>query len=181
MLRIKRSVEGSFSTVNFNAAEMSGSENQVKNLTTDQAMKMIAERKGVELEPQARPIEGFVSASKRSAAAAQLDDVEERVAKLRKAIATETAKTPESADDDDDNEIDIEDDIDELLGQGGEEEAAEESAPANTSPPANGMSTMAVPAAVFRGLTRVAESGKGEEVPVGARERLKAAKGSNGQ
>jgi hypothetical protein len=93
MLRIKRSVEGSFSTVDYNAAEMSGTENQVKNLTNDQVMKMIAERKGVELEPQARPIEGFVSASKRSAAAAQLDDVEERVAKLRKVNATETGKT----------------------------------------------------------------------------------------
>jgi hypothetical protein len=54
-------------------------------------------KEGVELEPQARPrIEGYVSASKRSAAAAQLDDVEERVAKLRKVTATEqTTKTPE--------------------------------------------------------------------------------------
>jgi pre-mRNA-splicing factor SYF1 len=54
MLRIKRSVEGSFSTVNYNAAEMSGTENQIKNLKNDQAMKMIAEREGVELEPQVR-------------------------------------------------------------------------------------------------------------------------------
>jgi hypothetical protein len=75
-----------------------------------------------------------------------LDDVEERVAKLRKATATETAKTPEAADDDDDNEIDIKDDIDELLGQDGEEKAAEESAPAKTSP-AKGISTKTGPAA----------------------------------
>jgi hypothetical protein len=54
MLRIKRTVEGSFSTVNYNAAEMSGTENQIKNLKNDQAMKMIAEREGVELEPQVR-------------------------------------------------------------------------------------------------------------------------------
>ena len=181
MLRIKRSVEGSFSTVNYNAAEMSGTANQVENLTNDEAMKMIADREGVELEPQARPIEGFVSASKRSAAAAQLDDVEERVAKLRKATATETAKTSEAAEDDDDNEIDIDDDIDELLGEGGEKEAAEEeSAPTKTSP-VKGISTKAVPAAVFGGLAKLAESGEGEEAPVGALERLKAAKGSLGQ
>jgi hypothetical protein len=145
MLRIKRTVEGSFSTVNCNAAEMSGTENQVKNLKNDQAMKMIAEREGVELEPQAKPIEGFVSASKRSAAAAQLGDAVERVAKLRKATVIETAKTPEAADDDGDNEIDIKDDIDELLGQGGEEEAAEESAPASNTSPAKGISTKAAP------------------------------------
>jgi pre-mRNA-splicing factor SYF1 len=193
MLRIKRSVEGSFSTVNYNAAEMSGTANQVENLTNDQAMKMIADREGVELEPQAAaPMEGFVSASKRSAAAAQLDDVEERVAKLRKATATETAtdtgKTPEAAADDDDddaNEIDIDDDIDELLGGGGEEEAAaaEEPAPvpAKVSPVVvEDVSTKAVPAAVFGGLAKLAESGNGEEeAPVGALERLKAAKGSN--
>jgi pre-mRNA-splicing factor SYF1 len=183
MLRIKRSVEGSFSTVNYNAAEMSGTANQVENLTNDQAMKMIADREGVELEPQqGRPIEGFVSASKRSAAAAQLDDVEERVAKLRKATATGAAKTPEAADDDDDdNEIDIEDDIDELLGEGGgEKEAAEEPAPTIKTSPVKGITTKAVPAGVFGGLAKLAESGKGEdEAPVGALERLKAAKGSN--
>jgi hypothetical protein len=49
-LRIKGSVERSFPTVNYTAAEMSGTENQVENLTNDQAMKMIAEREGVELE-----------------------------------------------------------------------------------------------------------------------------------
>ena len=44
MLRIKRSVEASFSTVNYNAAEMSAATSKVENLSSKEAMKMISER-----------------------------------------------------------------------------------------------------------------------------------------
>jgi pre-mRNA-splicing factor SYF1 len=168
MLRIKRSVEGAFSTVNYNAAEMSATTSKIENLSNEEAMNMIAEREGVELEPQHQPIAGFVSASKRTAAAAQLDDVEERVAKLRKATAA-SANTAE----DDDDEIDIDDLIDDLDGEGVEEKEER-----HVGKAVHDVSTKAVPAAVFGGLAKMAEK-KGvtetEETPVGARERLRAA------
>merc|ERR1712238_566741 len=44
MLRIKRSVEASFSTVNYNAAEMSGTDSKAEALSNEDAMKMMAER-----------------------------------------------------------------------------------------------------------------------------------------
>ena len=110
MLRIKRSVEASFSTVNYNAAEMSGTDSKAEALSNEDAMKMIAQREGVEINPNTSTISGFVpsSSGKRSAQSASLDDVEERVAKLRKA----TAMTEEIKDDED--EIDIDELVDEL-------------------------------------------------------------------
>ena len=162
MLRVKRSVEASFSTVNYNAAEMSGTSNQVENLSNDEAMKMIAEREGVELDQQPKPLSGFV-ASKRTAEAAQLGDVEERVAKLRKATAATTTNTASQEEqDDDDDEIDI----DALLGEEGddenepdEENTAEPTKSAQNSS-AKDVSTKAVPAAVFGGLAKLADSDK---------------------
>lgn len=146
MLRIKRSVEASFSTVNYNAAEMS--QTSIKDtLSNEEAMRMIAEREGVELDPQvtspATGVSGFVGA-KRTAGAAQLDDVEERVAKLRKATA-EAAVQPEINDDED--EIDIDDD---MAGEQEEEEEEEGAA-------VKDVKTKAVPAAVFGGLAKLAE------------------------
>jgi pre-mRNA-splicing factor SYF1 len=150
MLRIKRSVEASFSTVNYNAAEMSQTSSKADTLSNEEAMRMIAEREGVELEPQALApathVSGFVSA-KRSAGAAQLDDVEERVAKLRKATAETSEEKTEPPDaDEDEDEIDIDDMDDE------EEEGHAEAV--------KDVSTKAVPAAVFGGLAKLAEEDK---------------------
>jgi pre-mRNA-splicing factor SYF1 len=161
MLRVKRSVEASFSTVNYNAAEMSGTANQMENLSNDEAMKMIAEREGVEYDPQPKaPISGFV-ASKRSAETAQLGDVEERVAKLRKATAAASSSTEnhnQDGGDDDNDEIDI----DALLGEEGDEENEQEEneQPSKPVQAAKDVSTKAVPAAVFGGLAKMADSEK---------------------
>ena len=174
MLRIKRSVEAAFSTVNYNAAEMSGTASQVENLSNEEAMHMIAEREGVELEPESKPIAGFVSATKRSSHVAKLDDVEERVAKLRKMTAAEVGGTDvlNPSNNNNDDEIDI-DNLDEE-----DQEEEEDEARATTAAVKN-VSTKAVPAAVFGGLAKLVEGNQGEEEsPVGALERLKAAKSS---
>lgn len=117
MLRVKRSVEAAFSTVNYNAAGMA---ENIGTLSTEEAMAMVASAEGVEIEePKKSNVQGFVP-SKRPAATANLEDMEERVAKLRKATGMSTVKDTteinEYIDDDDDadddnNEIDI-DDID---------------------------------------------------------------------
>ena len=136
MLRVKRSVEAAFSTIDYN---IMSSEN-VDTMSDPEAMRMIAQGEGVDLDETALPkktnVSGFVP-SKRTATAASLDDVEERVAKLRKATGTATT---EAADDDD--EIDL-DDIDAEI-----EEAAAEGAMAAVQD----VSTKAVPDAVFGGL-----------------------------
>jgi pre-mRNA-splicing factor SYF1 len=155
MLRIKRSVEASFSTVNYNAAEMSQTSSKVDTLSNEEAMRMIAEREGVELEPQApvarAGISGFVPVSaKRPAGTAQLEDVEERVAKLRKATAEgsvpENDQPPPTMDDED--EIDI-DDVD------GDED--EEDQDRDVMVAIKDVNTKAVPAAVFGGLANLAD------------------------
>ena len=164
MLRIKRSVEASFSTVNYNAAEMSATTSKVENLSNEEAMQMIAEREGVELEPQAQPISGFVSATKRSAQAAKLDDVDERVSKLRKATMGDS-NAVESTTNEDTDEIDL-DDLD--------EDDDEPKGVTETSA-VHDVSTKVVPAAVFGGLAKMAE-GEQKDESVGALERLRAAK-----
>ena len=152
MLRIKRSVEASFSTVNYNAAEMSQASSKVDTLSNEEAMRMIAEQEGVEYEPElstkAAPSAGGFVSSKRTAGAAKLDDVEERVAKLRKATAAVTAQnadTGSAQQDADDDEIDIDEESDD---EGGVKEATAVMAD---------VSTKAVPAAVFGGLAKLAE------------------------
>lgn len=143
MLRIKRSVEASFSTVNYNASGMSATAGKSETLSNEEAMKMIADREGVELEPHQtnQPIDGFVGA-KRTAESANLEDMEERVAKLRKA----TESVP--VDDGDADEIDI-DDLD-------DEDENEAEAPPSKS--VQDVSTKAVPAAVFGGLAALANN-----------------------
>eukprot|EP00934_Nitzschia_sp_Nitz4_P000309 Nitzschia sp. Nitz4//scaffold196_size54656//45242//48010//NITZ4_006647-RA/size54656-processed-gene-0.55-mRNA-1//1//CDS//3329540450//309//frame0 len=150
MLRIKRSVEASFSTVNYNAAEMSQTSAKVETLTDEQAMRMIAEQEGVELDlPVAKPataVAGFVSA-KRSADAARLDGLEERAVKLRKATeeSTAPASTEGVATNEDEDEIDL-DDLDDV--EGDEDDAVQN------------VSTKPVPAAVFGGLAKLASDKK---------------------
>lgn len=155
MLRIKRSVEASFSTVNYNAAEMSQTSSKVDTLSNEEAMRMIAEREGVELEPQSNTpttsVGGFVG-SKRSANTAQLEDVEERVAKLRKATIEVAAREnqEESNTNDDNDEIDIDDleDEDEDQDEDGAEIAVKD------------VSTKSIPSAVFGGLAELADLDK---------------------
>jgi pre-mRNA-splicing factor SYF1 len=146
MLRVKRSVEASFSTVNYNAAEMSGTAEKTEALSNEDAMKMIAEREGMEYDERAAissTLSGFVT-GKRTAQAANLEDVEERVAKLRKATAGLTESDDGSGhtgDEIDADEIDIDD-----LGDDGDEKHEK------SSKAVRNVETKAVPAAVFGGL-----------------------------
>lgn len=129
MLRIKRSVQAAFSTVNYNAT---GMDQDLNPLSDEQAMSMIADQEGVEYNQIRRKEEAsnvFVS-QKRSAGDAQLEDVENRVAKLRKA----TGAVEHTGDD----EIDIDD--------------LEEDGDAPSSSPVKNVSTKAIPTAVFGSL-----------------------------
>ena len=170
MLRIKRGVEAAFSTVNYNAAEM-GAGGKVENLSNEDAMNMIASREGVDVgSNQQSNITGFVKAGKRSAEVDNLDEVEERVAKLRKATATSNATGAAATDDGgDDEEIDI-DDVDE---DEDEEEQDESQAQETVKTAVKDVSTKAVPAAVFGGLAGT--QGEGNSSKKGALERLRAA------
>ena len=148
MLRIKRSMEAAFSTVNYNAA---GMDERVETMSNEEAMKMVASAEGIELDEtntnnntNRSNVSGFVP-SKRSAVAANLHDMEERVAKLRKATGGTTTVTLGDADNDaDDDEIDL-DDIDAEI-----EEAATEGGKAKAVPARIvSISTKAVPDALF--------------------------------
>lgn len=168
MLRIKRSVEASFSTVNYNAAEMRGTDSKAtETLSNEDAMKMIAQREGVELNPGTSTISGFVASSsaKRSAQAASLEDMEERVAKLRKATATSDQKDDDAEGDGD--EIDIDELVDELGGDDDEIDIDDEDEEDDDDGEAKDgiadtpgqekiqdVSTKVVPAAVFGGLVK---------------------------
>ena len=141
MLRVKRSVQAAFSTVNYNAAEMGGGVPKVDTLTEESALEMIAEREGVELDK--RPlVGGFVAGKKRTADVADLGEVERRAARLREATASGGGNT-EAAPAGGDDEIDI-DDLD---------EEEEEEAPPPSKSNVSGVSERAIPAAVFGGLT----------------------------
>lgn len=131
MLRVKRSVQAAFSTVNYNAAEMGSGAPRVENLDEESALKMIAESEGVEVE-QKQVIGGFVASTKKRTAQ-DLGEIEKRAAKLRQITTAEPAG----------DEIDI-DDIDE----------EEEKPPApKKRATATDVQEKAIPAAVFGGLT----------------------------
>jgi pre-mRNA-splicing factor SYF1 len=117
MLRVKRSVEAAFSTINYNAAGMTET---VSNFTNEEAMRMIAAGEGMEFDDtkdvSTSVVSGFVpsSSNKRTMVIDTLRDVEERVAKLRKitgAVAMDPAipANEESSDYIDDDEINLED------------------------------------------------------------------------
>jgi pre-mRNA-splicing factor SYF1 len=146
MLRVKRSVEAAFSTVNYNATGMNDA---VKALSDAEAMRMIASQEGVDLEEQGpkTSVTGFVAGKRPAASVANLEEVEERVAKLRKVAADDLANDsegPRGEDRDDSDEIEI-DDIDAEIA-----EAAAEGAAAADS--VQEVSTRAVPPAVFGDL-----------------------------
>ena len=143
MLRIKRSVQASFSTVNYNATDMG---NSLDNIDPDQALELIANQEGVDLDDdpnlrkQAPLIQGFVQPQKRPAptAASDLEDIELRVAKLRKAAAQN------------DEEIDIEDSDEESVDQ--------DQGGAVPSASIQNVTMKEVPAAVFGGLAETADT-----------------------
>ncbi len=133
MLRVKRSVQAAFSTVNYNAAEMGAGTPQVETLTDDTALEMIAEREGVIVEKKPL-VGGFVQSKKRTADMADLVEVERRAARLREVTAAGASNGGD--------EIDI-------------DEEEEDSGPARSSMTKHihGVSEKAIPAAVFGGLT----------------------------
>jgi pre-mRNA-splicing factor SYF1 len=135
MLRVKRSVQAAFSTVNYNSAEMGAGAPKVETLTEESALEMIAKSEGVEVDSKKQPLIGGFVQGKRKAEVADLGEVERRAARLRQATAA-----PDSGGD----EIDI-DDID-------DDEDEEEAPSKGVKSSAKGVSEKAVPAAVFGGL-----------------------------
>jgi pre-mRNA-splicing factor SYF1 len=136
MLRVKRSVQAAFSTVNYNSAEMGAGAPKVEALTEESALEMIARSEGVEVDSKKQPLIGGFVQGKRKAEVADLGEVERRAARLRQATAA-----PSSGGD----EIDIESIED--------DDEDEEEVPSNgVDNSANGVSEKAVPAGVFGGL-----------------------------
>mmetsp|Transcript_13408 Transcript_13408/g.29677 ORF Transcript_13408/g.29677 Transcript_13408/m.29677 type:complete len:1117 (+) Transcript_13408:245-3595(+) len=133
MLRIKRSVQAAFSTVNYNAAEMGAGAPKVETLSDDRALEEIAAREGVRVHEQPR-IGGFVQ-GKRTAEIKDLEEVERRAAKIARRIG-ESGDTPIGGGDD----IDLSDDEDDV------DEGIEVTAPVQN------VQTKAIPAAVYGGL-----------------------------
>lgn len=132
MLRVKRNIVTSFSTMNYNATGMT---EKVQNFTDEEAMRMIASGEGVDIDDNLKSKHESHTAmpefipGKRSIST--LDDVEDRVAKLRKATGVE----------EDENEIDL-DDVDAEI-----EEAATEGAAMFAN-----VETKEVPQGVFGGI-----------------------------
>lgn len=134
MLRVKRSVQAAFSTVNYNSAEMGAGAPKVETLTEESALEMIAKSEGVDVDNKKQPLIGGFVQGKRKAEVADLGEVERRAARLRQATAT-----PEDTGGD---EIDIDD-----IGDDEDEE------PSNSSTGnMKGVSEKAIPAAVYGGL-----------------------------
>jgi pre-mRNA-splicing factor SYF1 len=159
MLRIKRSVEAAFSTINYNAQGLSET---AEKLTDEEAMKMIASREGVDVEANAQQkTHQFVPASKRTPAAASLEDVEERVAKIRKIAGENAEAVPPLTDNidevQDDDEIDL-DEIDAEIEAAANEGLTLQTQSDTKSSNVQDISTKAVPAAVFGGLAAQAKA-----------------------
>ena len=134
MLRIKRSVQASFSTVNYAADAGAAAD----SLNPDEALEIIAKQEGVDLDTapslaKQAPIQGFVGQKRKVAG---LEDVEQRVAKLRKA-ATSSEAPPG------DEEINIDSDD--------EDEDATSPSP-ETLGSVRDVSAKEVPSSVFGGL-----------------------------
>jgi len=141
MLRVKRSVQAAFSTVNYNSAEMGAGAPKVEALTEESALEMIARSEGVEVDSKKQPLIGGFVQGKRKAEVADLGEVERRAARLRQATAA-----PSSGGD----EIDIESIED--------DDEDEEEVPSNgVDNSAKGVSEKAVPAGVFGGLAPLIE------------------------
>ena len=142
MLRVKRGVQAAFSTVNYNAAEM-GVAPEIKNLTNEEAMEMIAEREGVELN-ESETMNGFVQ-QKRQHEVTNLDEVERRAAKLRKVTAGIVSASENREENDGDDEIDL-DEVDDDDDDKREENSKEGT---NLNTGIHAVSTKAIPSAVL--------------------------------
>ena len=142
MLRVKRGVQAAFSTVNYNVAEM-GVAPEIKNLTNEEAMEMIAEREGVELN-ESETMNGFVQ-QKRQHEVTNLDEVERRAAKLRKVTAGIVSASENREENDGDDEIDL-DEVDDDDDDKSEENSKEGT---NLNTGIHAVSTKALPSAVF--------------------------------
>jgi pre-mRNA-splicing factor SYF1 len=150
MLRVKRSVQAAFSTVNYNAAEMGAGVPQLDTMTEDAALEMIAEREGVSVEKKPL-VGGFVSGKKRTAEAADLGEVERRATRLREAAAVAFGGSGGGGGGGGGgDEIDIDDEDDDEAAV--EEEEEQVPAPPKTKI-VKGVSEKVIPAAVFGGLT----------------------------
>lgn len=139
MLRVKRSVQAAFSTVNYNAAEMGSGAPRVETLDEDSALRMIAESEGVEVEKK-QVIGGFVSSTKKRTAQ-DLEGIEMQAAKLRQMTAAVTS-----------DEIDI-DEIE-------DEEEMQQPPPPKKRATARDVQEKAIPTAVFGGLATENASSK---------------------
>jgi pre-mRNA-splicing factor SYF1 len=156
MLRVKRGVEAAFSTVNYNAIGMTDT---VSNFTNEEAMRMIAAGEGMDFDDAKNAstsvVSGFVpsTSNKRVASVTTLDDVEERVAKLRKikgeSMLNEVLPSNEVNGYGDDNEIDL-DEIDAEINEAANEVDAHSSA--EMPQLVHDVTTKAVPEAVFGSL-----------------------------
>lgn len=136
MLRVKRSVQAAFSTVNYNSAEMGAGAPKVETLSEESALEMIAKSEGVEVDSKKQPLIGGFVQGKRKAEAADLGEVERRAARLRQATATQDGGG---------DEIDI-DDIN--------DDEEDNNAPSTSNyGDSKGVTEKAIPAAVFGGLT----------------------------
>ena len=136
MLRVKRSVQAAFSTVNYNSAEMGAGAPKVETLSEESALEMIAKSEGVEVDSKKQPLIGGFVQGKRKAEAADLGEVERRAARLRQATATQDGGG---------DEIDI-DDIN--------DDEEDNKAPSTSNyGDSKGVTEKAIPAAVFGGLT----------------------------
>jgi len=150
MLRVKRGVQAAFSTVNYNAAEMGATPKVDTPLTDEQAVAMLAAQEGVEVAENDSSMSGFVQA-KRPAEIKDLDEVERRAAKLRKVKASLIIPKEEevrNASDADDEEIDIDEDD----GDADDEEIDIDDDDGVEDHTPGGITTKAVPTAVFGGL-----------------------------
>ena len=141
MLRVKRSVQAAFSTVNYNAEQMGAhGAPQVETLTDDAAMEMIAEREGMTLDKKPVVVGGFVQSKKRTAES--LGELEERAKKLREVTTAANVGG-------DDDEIDLDEEEEE------EEENQFHQPPASST---KNVTEKAIPTAVFGGLTTAGNS-----------------------
>jgi hypothetical protein len=150
---LEATMESQSEMEDYNTAEMSGTAKIKEALSNEDAMKMIAEQEGMQIDQKnvnTGTLSSFVS-GKRSAQAANLEEVEERVAKLRKATAgaTETKDVENGGDGGGDaDKIDIDDKLD----NDDEEEDDDDNEPEAKSSSVQNVATKAVPAAVFGGL-----------------------------
>mmetsp|Transcript_53718 Transcript_53718/g.64694 ORF Transcript_53718/g.64694 Transcript_53718/m.64694 type:complete len:523 (-) Transcript_53718:306-1874(-) len=185
MLRIKRAVSAAFSTVNYNAAEMTADDaddqkNNAKSLTDAEAIAMITKQEGI--QPKRPTIGGFVT-GKRGADDAGLEVLERQAARLRGAgvnvgsggdgdAVAHVSKSAAVTVNADAGEIDLDDGTD-------EEDDDDDDVNASSTAVTN-VEMKHVPAGVFGGLAAGSATESQGTVPtMGALARLQASKATD--